>query len=356
MSTNAKKYSKLKRHFAVALSLTLLVTSLASVAVVQAKKSKAVPTAPEIEMVSSKLNLSDEQTKVLSWLNLNKAACVAAANVAVSLPVDRAAAGDSPLGAAPAALVMPFLLPVMDAPPSVYSILQKNKIVQTVFDIEVDAAGLGKNCILTFEKPNSNLLRELSKIEHADSHSETGGENSWRSDGKTWHVLGLDSSHVLLTTQAKEHHASKRIRFKAAGAGEPINAVDSDLSFIPERLKSLLRGISGSAPLWQVLDTSVVPKESGDKFMRQLQELAASGTTVVEVVSGSGELKATVHSSEKTAPDMLRRELSDFKEPAEFSVAQSTPDNFVVTISGDDNRALKAKVFLLLLLGPLTAI
>ncbi len=355
---DARNYSRKSTTFAVvvAWSISISITLLSAAA--DAKKPKVVPVAPEIEMSSTKLNLRDEQVRVLSWLNLNKAACLAAADVAVTLPADRATAGESPLGAAPSAMVMPYLLPVMDAPPAVYSILQKNKIVQTVFDIEVDQAGLGKNCILTFEKPNNSLLRELSRIEHANSHSEIGGENSWRSDGKMWHVLGLDASHVLITTQAKDHHASKRIRFKAAAAAgaDEANAGENDLSFIPERLKTLLRGIRGSAQIWQVLDTSIVPKDSSDKFMLQLQELAASATTVVEVVDSSGGLKATVHSSEKNAPDMLRRELSDFKEPAEFSVAQATPETFAVTVSGDDTRALKAKVFLLLLLGPLTAI
>ncbi len=274
------------------------------------------------------------------------------------------------------------IISLLNAPSALYDLLKSNQLLQIVSDVELsdtktDAAkegsgkGLIRNLIVTLQNDSPQLVqlaKDSSKQKSGHNHTLDAAPLEWQGEGGYWYATVLDAKHLLVSNKqensgrvksrfvqwkpgAAAGKSSGRLAAKEAGAA-PAQAFDQ----LPNRMKLLFADAAGDPELWQVLDTSIVNKSNASRASNQLCDFADEKTCIVSFVEPrTTALKTIVYSTNKSAADRLKRELNDFKEPAEFDLKKIADSKFSITISGAEPTAVKTKVFLLLLTGPLSA-
>lgn len=300
---------------------------------------------------------SDRQ-RIFSSLHLDKAVFLSAMRVPVTLP-DQPSQPDSLSSSMNLSLASSSILPLLSAPSDLYDLLKGNQLVQIITDVELsdtkshdaksaDVKVLTKNLIVTLQKDSPELVQlstSSQKQRPGHHHSLEATPMEWQGEGSYWYATALDAKHLLVSNK-QENIDRVKSRFASSAA----------FNDLPNRMKLLFADVTGDPDLWQVLDTSIVNESNADCASNQLSEFAKDKTSIVSfVVPGSEALRTVVYSINKTAPDKLSRELSDFKEPADFVLKKIADSKFTITISGAEPKSTKAKVFLLLLTGPMSA-
>lgn len=300
---------------------------------------------------------SDRQ-RIFSSLQLDKAVFLSAMRLPVTLP-DRPSRPGSLSSPTNLSMASSSILPLLSAPSDLYDLLKGNQLVQIITDAELsdmksdvgqesNTKGLTRNLIVTLKKGSPQLVqldKNSSKQKSGHKHGVESTPMEWQGEGSYWYATALDSKHLLVSNK-QENTDRVKSRFASSVA----------FNDLPNRMRLLFANVTGDPDLWQVLDTSIVNESNADCASNQLCEFAKEKTSIVSFVEpGSDALRTVVYSINKTAPDRLSRELSDFKEPADFVLKKLTDSKFAITISGATPRATKAKVFLLLLTGPLSA-
>jgi hypothetical protein len=184
----------------------------------------------------------------------------------------------------------------------------------------------------------------------------------WQGEGDYWYATALDAKHLLVSNkQGNSGRVKSRfVRLKpgksAASATVTAKAQTTAFDSLPNRMKLLFADAAGDPELWQVLDTSIVNRSNASRASNQLCDFADDKTSIASFVEpGTTALKTVIYSTNQSAADRLKRELNDFKEPAEFDLKKIADSKFSITISGTEPKSVKTKVFLLLLTGPLSA-
>ena len=316
-----------------------------------------------------------DRQRIISSLQLDDAVFLSAFNRPVNLP-EQPGQPDSLSASTNLSLASASLLPLLNAPSDLYKLLRRNELVQIITDIEIDnSKPLTKNIIVSLKNDAPELVRLArnslkQKVGH--NHGLVDSPMQWQGEGSNWQATVLDARHLLVSNkpesaakiegkfaQGKDKKDGKNRKDSGSDSGSANSAADSALStfeVLPKRLKILLADLPGEPDLWQVLDTSIINSTNGDRASNSFCELSKDKTSMVTFVEpGSETLKSLVYSVNQKAPDQISRELSDFKEPAEFVVRKSGENKFTVTIPGADPKSMRTKVFLLLLTGPLGA-
>jgi hypothetical protein len=316
-------------------------------------------------------------------LQLEKTVFLSAMRLPVILP-DEPGQADSLSANANLSLASSSILPLLSAPADLYSTLKANTLVQIIADVEIadaaisdaarlDAAALHakaddirsrepkfgdtkrlvKSLIVTLQNDSPALLRlaQAARKETIGHHQNFDScQMEWQGEGTHWYADALDGKHLLVTNDPQQLKQIKD-RFTTVAGKNAMPFLSYEL---PQRMIELLADV-GDPELWQVLDTSIV-NDITIENARSLSEFAKDKTAIVSFIEpGSQAFKTIVSSLSKTAPDMICRELNDFKEPAQFVLTRIADNKFSITISGADRKSIKAKVFLLLLTGSLSA-
>jgi hypothetical protein len=317
-------------------------------------------------------------------LQLEKTVFLSAMRLPVILP-DALGQADSLSSNVNLSLASSAILPLLSAPADLYSTLKANTLVQIVADVEIadvaisdaarlDAAALHakadyirsrepksgdtkrlvKSLIVTLQNDSPALLRLAQAVKKqtiGHHHSLDSCQMEWQGEGTYWYADALDGKHLLVTNDPQQLKQIKD-RFTTVAGKNAMPYLSCEL---PQRMNELLADI-GDPELWQVLDTSIVTDATIENA-RSLSDFAKDKTSIVSFIEpGSQALKTIVSSLSKTAPDMISRELNDLKEPAPFVLTKIADNKFTITISGANRKSIKAKIFLLLLTGPLSAI
>lgn len=334
--------------------------SLSGSMVAPASAAEAVGRSDSVEQAQLKgpTKAKSDRQRIFSSLHLDKAVFLSAMRLPVTLP-DQPSQPDSLSSSMNLSLASSSILPLLSAPSDLYDLLKGNQLVQIITDVELsdtkshdaksaDVKVLTKNLIVTLQKDSPELVQlstssQKQRPGHHRSLEATPME--WQGEGSYWYATALDAKHLLVSNK-QENIDRVKSRFASSAA----------FNDLPNRMKLLFADVTGDPDLWQVLDTSIVNESNADCASNQLCEFAKDKTSIVSfVVPGSDALRTVVYSISKTAPDKLSRELSDFKEPADFVLKKIADSKFTITISGATPRATKAKVFLLLLTGPMSA-
>lgn len=298
-------------------------------------------------------NSKSDRQHIFSSLQLDKAVFLSAMRLPVTLP-DQPSQPDSLSSSMNLSLASSSILPLLSAPSDLYDLLKGNQLVQIITDVELsetkshDTKELTKNLIVTLQKDSPELVqlaKNSQKRKPGHHHSLEATPMEWQGEGSYWYATALDAKHLLVSNK-QENIDRVKSRFASSAA----------FNDLPNRMKLLFADVTGDPDLWQVLDTSIVNESNANCASNQLCEFAKDKTSIVSFVEpGSDALRTVVYSINKTAPDRLSRELSDFKEPADFVLKKIADSKFAITISGAEPKSTKAKVFLLLLTGPMSA-
>ncbi|MBA4077271.1 MAG: hypothetical protein C0508_19735 [Cyanobacteria bacterium PR.023] len=335
----------------------------------------------------TQFDLQADRKQVLSSLKLDDAVFLSAMRLAPERPIilpPQPVSPDSLTASTSQSLATSSIIPLLNAPSDLYGLLKSNQLVQIVSDVELsgtksDAAkegngkGLIRNLIVTLQN-DSPLLVELAKSstkqKPGHNHTLEAAPMEWQGEGGYWYATALDAKHLLVSNK-QENSGRVKSRFvrlkpgksdgKAAGkaaapATAPSKAQTTAFESLPNRMKLLFADAAGDPELWQVLDTSIVNKSNASRASNQLCDFADDKTSIASFVEpGTTALKTVIYSTNQSAADRLKRELNDFKEPAEFDLKKIADSKFSITISGTEPKSVKTKVFLLLLTGPLSA-
>ncbi len=328
-----------------------------------------------------------DRKQVLSSLQLDDAVFLSAMRLPLERPIilpPQPVSPDSLTSSTSQSLATSSIIPLLNAPGALYDLLKSNQLVQIVSDVELSGTksdvakegsgkGLIRNLIVTLQNASPQLI-ELAKSslkqKPGHNHSLEAAPMEWQGEGGYWYATALDAKHLLVSNKQENSGKvkSRFVRWKpgktagktAAKAAVPAAATAQTQSTafdsLPDRMKLLFADSAGDPELWQVLDTSIVNKSNAGRASNQLCDFADDKTSIVSFVEpGTTALKTIVYSTNKSAADRLKRELNDFKEPAEFDLKKIADSKFSITISGAGPKAVKTKVFLLLLTGPLSA-
>ncbi len=324
---------------------------------------------------------NSDRRRIFSSLQLDNAVLLSFMRRPVILP-QQPAQPDSLSSSTNLSFASPSIMPLFSAPSELYDLLKSNSLVQIIADVEIadsdlhdaksdgvkekfgkvsDSAGLIRNLIVTLQKDSPELVRlakSSAKQRPGRHHVVEAKPMEWQAEGSHWYATTLDARHLLVSNKQANIDKVKR-RFAQWKSERPvaIAAMPAPVfNDLPSRMKLLLTDAAGDPDLWQVLDTSIVNESNADKASGQLCEFAKDKTSIVSFVEpGTDTLKAVVYSINKAAPGKLSQELSDFKEPADFVLKKMADSKFTITISGVEPKSTKAKVFLLLLTGPMSA-
>lgn len=328
-------------------------------------------------------DLQADRKRVLSSLKLDEAVFLSAMRLPPERPIilpPQPVSPDSLTASTSQSLATSSIIPLLNAPTALYDLLKGNQLVQIISDVELsdtksDAAnegrgkGLIRNLIVTLQNDSPELV-QLAKIgskqKPGHNHTLEAAPMEWQGEGGYWYATALDARHLLVSNKA-ENSGKVKTRFvqwkpgrsqSKAADSVTVTAKAQTTAFdsLPNRMKLLFADAAGDPELWQVLDTSIVNQSNASRASSQLSDFAEDKTAIVSFVEpGTAVLKTIVHSINKSACERLKRELSDFKEPAEFELKKIDDSGFVITISGIEPKSVKTKVFLLLLTGPLSA-
>ena len=300
---------------------------------------------------------SDRQ-RIFSTLQLDKAVFLSAMRLPINLP-EQPVRPESLSASTNLSLASSSILPLLSAPSDLYDLLKSNQLVQIIADVELgdtksdvgqesNSKGLTRNLVVTLKKDSPQLVqldKNSSKQKSGHKHGVESSPMEWQGEGSYWYATALDAKHLLVSNK-RDNTGKVKSRF----------AFSSAFNDLPNRMKLLLTDATGEPDLWQILDTSIVDESNADRASSQLCEFAQDKTSMVSFVEpGTEVLKTIVSSTNKSVADKLKRELNDFKEPAEFDLKKIADSKFTITISGVEPKSTKAKVFLLLLTGPLSA-
>lgn len=334
-------------------------------------------------------DLQADRKHILSSLKLDDAVFLSAMRLPPERPIilpPQPVSPDSLTSSTSQSLATSSIIPLLNAPSALYDLLKSNRLVQIVSDVELsdtktDAAkegsgkGLIRNLIVTLQNDSPQLVdlaKSSSKQKSGHNHTLDAAPLEWQGEGGYWYATVLDAKHLLVSNK-QENSGRVKSRFvqwkPGAAAGKPAGkssgrpaakeagaAPAQAFDQLPNRMKLLFADAVGDPELWQVLDTSIVNKSNAGRASNQLCDFADEKTSIVSFVEpGTTALKTIVYSTNKSAADRLKRELNDFKEPAEFDLKKIADSKFSITISGAEPTAVKTKVFLLLLTGPLSA-
>lgn len=328
-------------------------------------------------------DLQADRKQVLSSLKLDDAVFLSAMRLPLERPIilpPQPVSPDSLTASTSQSLATSSIIPLLNAPSALYDLLKSNQLVQIVSDVELsetksDAAkegngkGLIRNLIVTLQNDSPQLVelaKSSSKQKPGHNHTLEAAPMEWQGEGGYWFATVLDAKHLLVSNKQENSGKvkSRFVRWKpgktaakaAASAAAPSKAQTTAFDSLPNRMKLLFADAAGDPELWQVLDTSIVNKSNAGRASNQLCDFADDKTSIVSFVEpGTAVLKTVVYSTNKSAADRLKRELNDFKEPAEFDLKKIADSKFSITISGAEPKSVKTKVFLLLLTGPLSA-
>lgn len=324
-------------------------------------------------------DLQADRKRLLSSLKLDDAVFLSAMRLPPERPIflpPQPVSPDSLTSSTSQSLATSSIIPLLNAPTSLYDLLKSNQLVQIISDVELsdtksDAAkegsgkGLTRNLIVTLQNDSPELLqlaKSSSKQKSGHNHSLDAAPMEWQGEGGYWYATALDAKHLLVSNKPENSSKvkSRFVQWKpgrlAAKTAAPATAQTTAFESLPDRMKLFFADAAGDPELWQVLDTSIVNKSNASRASNQLSDFADDKTSIVSFVeSGTAVLKTVVYSTNKSAADRLKRELNDFKEPAEFDLKKIADSKFIITISGAESKSVKAKVFLLLLTGPLSA-
>ncbi|MDQ5933945.1 MAG: hypothetical protein QG574_1243 [Cyanobacteriota bacterium erpe_2018_sw_21hr_WHONDRS-SW48-000092_B_bin.40] len=327
----------------------------------------------------TQFDLQADRKQVLSSLKLDDAVFLSAMRLAPERPIilpPQPVSPDSLTASTSQSLATSSIIPLLNAPSDLYDLLKSNQLVQIVSDVELsgtksDAAkegngkGLIRNLIVTLQNDSPQLVelaKSSTKQKPGHNHTLEAAPMEWQGEGDYWYATALDAKHLLVSNkQGNSGRVKSRfVRLKpgksAASATVTAKAQTTAFDSLPNRMKLLFADAAGDPELWQVLDTSIVNRSNASRASNQLCDFADDKTSIVSFVEpGATVLKTVVYSTNKSAADRLRRELNDFKEPAEFDLKKIADSKFSITISGTEPKSVKTKVFLLLLTGPLSA-
>lgn len=334
-------------------------------------------------------DLQADRKHILSSLKLDDAVFLSAMRLPPERPIilpPQPVSPDSLTSSTSQSLATSSIIPLLNAPSALYDLLKSNQLLQIVSDVELsdtktDAAkegsgkGLIRNLIVTLQNDSPQLVqlaKDSSKQKSGHNHTLDAAPLEWQGEGGYWYATVLDAKHLLVSNK-QENSGKVKSRFVSwkpgASAGKPAGkssgrpaakeagaAPAQAFDQLPNRMKLLFADAAGDPELWQVLDTSIVNKSNASRASNQLCDFADEKTCIVSFVEpGTTALKTIVYSTNKSAADRLKRELNDFKEPAEFDLKKIADSKFSITISGAEPKSVKTKVFLLLLTGPLSA-
>jgi|JI8StandDraft_1071087.scaffolds.fasta_scaffold03109_2 hypothetical protein len=335
----------------------------------------------------TQFDLQADRKQVLSSLKLDDAVFLSAMRLAPERPIilpPQPVSPDSLTASTSQSLATSSIIPLLNAPSDLYGLLKSNQLVQIVSDVELsgtksDAAkegngkGLIRNLIVTLQNDSPQLVelaKSSTKQKPGHNHTLEAAPMEWQGEGGYWYATALDAKHLLVSNK-QENSGRVKSRFvrlkpgksdgKAAGkaaapATAPSKAQTTAFESLPNRMKLLFADAAGDPELWQVLDTSIVNKSNASRASNQLCDFADDKTSIASFVEpGTTALKTVIYSTNQSAADRLKRELNDFKEPAEFDLKKIADSKFSITISGTEPKSVKTKVFLLLLTGPLSA-